>query len=269
MRYQIVKRFGEAGFAIVNGEQVYFSNENELRSLASNAPTTPSEKPKTEMSMEDQLIDVEKHIQNKENGYVKISMRNIWLQANKLVTEYTGLGVHRKLCTKVPRVEKVNAKTCDVKIYYEWCEKPGDNKISITAAESRKDYKEYNHLNFLADITIYVKVENGCNALDLYGHYVKKTILELCKEEDLSKVRELTNDKYIIDNSKIKTWICDEYNYLFSTYQYSDINIALSIKEIMVDACCYAINKVDFNIKENRYHGDDDDDPFNILAKDR
>ena len=30
MRYQIVKRFGEAGFAIVNGEQVYFSNESEL-----------------------------------------------------------------------------------------------------------------------------------------------------------------------------------------------------------------------------------------------
>ena len=268
MRYQIVKRFGEAGFAIVNGKQVYFSNESELRSLASNAPTTFAEKPKTEMSMEDQIIDVEKHIQNKENGYVKISMRNIWLQANKLVTEYTGLGVHRKLCTKVPRVEKVNAETCDVKISYEWCEKPGDNKISITAEESRKDYKEYNHLTFLADITIYVKVENGCNALDLYGHYVKKTILELCKEEDLSKIRE-TNDRYIIDNSKIKTWICDEYDYLFKTYQYSDINIALSIKEIMVDACCYAINKVDFNIKENRYHGDDDDDPFNILAKDR
>ena len=268
MKDQIVKRFGEAGFAVVNGKQVYFSNENELRSLTSNAPTT-AEKPKTEMSMEDQLIDIKKHIQNKENGYVKISMRNVWLQANKLVTEYTGLGVHRKPCTKVPRVEKINAETCDVKISYEWCEKPENNEINITAEESRKDYKECNHLTFLADITIYVKVENGCNALDLYGHYVKKTILELCKEEDLSKVRGLTNDNYIIDNSKIKTWICDEYNYLFSTYQYSDINIALSIKEIMVDACCYAINKVDFNIKENRYHGDDDDDPFNILAKDR
>ena len=36
--------------------KVYFSNESE-QIINSNAPTTLLEKPKTEMSMEDQLID--------------------------------------------------------------------------------------------------------------------------------------------------------------------------------------------------------------------
>jgi hypothetical protein len=261
MKYQIVKRFGEAGFAIVNGEQVYFSNEAELQSLASKAPANFTDLPKTKMSMEDQLTDIKKHTQNKESGYVKVSVKRIWIKANKLYKAYSGCAQYRELSTFTPRVEKVNSQTCDTEIYYEWCEKPGDNKLSISAEECRNDYREYDHNTFLADLTVYVKVDEGHDACD--------DLSDLCKiDHDLIELGIEWN-QYVIDRSKIKIWTCKEFDYLFSTYKLGSLNMDYNIQKIVTDAGCYAKNKVSFLVKESHYCGDDDDDPFDVLAKDR